>query len=113
MATHSVRSLRSPDCLSFHFSVTAMRRFAIRSPDWKVRISASAPRFPMKLHWLRLLIAGPPQLQAAAAKGAPPIRERPAAPDQSSRSEEHTSELKSLMRISYAVFCLKKKNREK
>src|SRR3546814_14296954 len=29
--------------------------------------------------------------------------------DQSSRSEEHTSELQSLMRISYAVFCLKKK----
>src|SRR3546814_5731076 len=27
----------------------------------------------------------------------------------SSRSEEHTSELQSLMRISYAVFCLKKK----
>src|SRR3546814_5793179 len=27
------------------------------------------------------------------------------------RSEEHTSELQSLMRISYAVFCLKKKNR--
>src|SRR3546814_5913408 len=29
----------------------------------------------------------------------------------SGRSEEHTSELQSLMRISYAVFCLKKKNR--
>src|SRR3546814_6401772 len=28
------------------------------------------------------------------------------------RSEEHTSELQSLMRISYAVFCLKKQNRE-
>src|SRR3546814_4406210 len=28
-----------------------------------------------------------------------------------SRSEEHTSELQSLMRISYAVFCLKKKNK--
>src|SRR3546814_10503750 len=28
---------------------------------------------------------------------------------ESSRSEEHTSELQSLMRISYAVFCLKKK----
>src|SRR3546814_5214484 len=27
------------------------------------------------------------------------------------RSEEHTSELQSLMRISYAVFCLKKKNK--
>src|SRR3546814_6584819 len=29
------------------------------------------------------------------------------------RSEEHTSELQSLMRISYAVFCLKKKNKDK
>src|SRR3546814_3446608 len=28
------------------------------------------------------------------------------------RSEEHTSELQSLMRISYAVFCLKKKNQQ-
>src|SRR3546814_3467731 len=28
------------------------------------------------------------------------------------RSEEHTSELQSLMRISYAVFCLKKKTRQ-
>src|SRR3546814_5723550 len=30
--------------------------------------------------------------------------------DSEQRSEEHTSELQSLMRISYAVFCLKKKN---
>src|SRR3546814_1280409 len=29
------------------------------------------------------------------------------------RSEEHTSELQSLMRISYAVFCLKKKNKNR
>src|SRR3546814_2571980 len=35
---------------------------------------------------------------------------RPAA--RRNRSEEHTSELQSLMRISYAVFCLKKKNKE-
>src|SRR3546814_3246374 len=33
-----------------------------------------------------------------------------AQPLQEARSEEHTSELQSLMRISYAVFCLKKKN---
>src|SRR3546814_6536316 len=32
--------------------------------------------------------------------------------DRQARSEEHTSELQSLMRISYAVFCLKKKNTE-
>src|SRR3546814_9225195 len=34
---------------------------------------------------------------------------RPPAPASRTRSEEHTSELQSLMRISYAVFCLKKK----
>src|SRR3546814_2047070 len=33
--------------------------------------------------------------------------------DRRRRSEEHTSELQSLMRISYAVFCLKKKNHHK
>src|SRR3546814_3927228 len=33
--------------------------------------------------------------------------------DNQQRSEEHTSELQSLMRISYAVFCLKKKNKRK
>src|SRR3546814_5476807 len=33
--------------------------------------------------------------------------------DAAIRSEEHTSELQSLMRISYAVFCLKKKNTSK
>src|SRR3546814_7920746 len=32
---------------------------------------------------------------------------------QQGRSEEHTSELQSLMRISYAVFCLKKKKKHK
>src|SRR3546814_1025994 len=32
--------------------------------------------------------------------------------DNLGRSEEHTSELQSLMRISYAVFCLKKKNKQ-
>src|SRR3546814_7752058 len=32
-------------------------------------------------------------------------------PERPTRSEEHTSELQSLMRISYAVFCLKKKKR--
>src|SRR3546814_4223805 len=38
-------------------------------------------------------------------------RSRQAAAGRLSRSEEHTSELQSLMRISYAVFCLKKKNK--
>src|SRR3546814_7318576 len=38
-----------------------------------------------------------------------PCSGRPAPCTRCSRSEEHTSELQSLMRISYAVFCLKKK----
>src|SRR3546814_4390874 len=43
---------------------------------------------------------------AAAAEQARVFAE---AADDGERSEEHTSELQSLMRISYAVFCLKKK----
>src|SRR3546814_4990261 len=42
---------------------------------------------------------------AARRDPIPSVPSRPAG-----RSEEHTSELQSLMRISYAVFCLKKKN---
>src|SRR3546814_1102431 len=38
------------------------------------------------------------------------VREHLVDASQRDRSEEHTSELQSLMRISYAVFCLKKKN---
>src|SRR3546814_7115910 len=38
------------------------------------------------------------------------ISTSPAFKPQNPRSEEHTSELQSLMRISYAVFCLKNKN---
>src|SRR3546814_6537357 len=37
---------------------------------------------------------------------------KPFAQQAGSRSEEHTSELQSLMRISYAVFCLKKKKKQ-
>src|SRR3546814_7207520 len=57
----------------------------------------------------------------ARAVDAPRLRLRPPAdyrakpPQKRYRSEEHTSEIQSLMRITYAVFCLKKKtqpNRE-
>src|SRR3546814_5651618 len=56
-------------------------------------------------------------LQGKAGGGLPPdrlprcpLQRRPAKIAGDHRSEEHTSELQSLMRISYAVFCLKKKN---
>src|SRR3546814_143289 len=48
------------------------------------------------------------RVRRQARPGAPPFL--PGLPAR--RSEEHTSELQSLMRISYAVFCLKKKKRQ-
>src|SRR3546814_10196582 len=48
-------------------------------------------------------------LQARASRKFVYISD-PLSPAEAKRSEEHTSELQSLMRISYAVFCLKKKN---
>src|SRR3546814_9855007 len=53
---------------------------------------AIPPAYPSTVHWRR---------------SGRPYALQPCAP----RSEEHTSELQSLMRISYAVFCLKKKRR--
>src|SRR3546814_4598816 len=49
-----------------------------------------------------------------AADNSRPAGERPPAPPApAGRSEEHTSELQSLMRNSYAVFCLKKKKKNR
>src|SRR3546814_6607722 len=53
------------------------------------------------------LSGGVAHLDAQAVAEAQERRPGGAVPQ---RSEEHTSELQSLMRISYAVFCLKKKN---
>src|SRR3546814_8171969 len=63
--------------------------------------------------WLRLPARNPVQALAAARVL---VGNDVAAPSGTLhlaiRSEEHTSELQSLMRISYAVFCLKKKNNQ-
>src|SRR3546814_8610875 len=50
--------------------------------------------------------------QARPAGTRPPRHGRPPGRQRLHRSEEHTSELQSLMRISYAVFCLKKKKKQ-
>src|SRR3546814_1996958 len=60
--------------------------------------------------------AGPSSATAHRAGQAPPAQAadapRPPVPALQQRSDEHTSELQSLMRTSYAVFCLKKKNKK-
>src|SRR3546814_8915177 len=67
-----------------------------------LQVEAGAERLP-----LREMVANPVAHRADFLE-LPEIEA--AAPDEGVRSEEHTSELQSLMRISYAVFCLKKKN---
>src|SRR3546814_3439209 len=64
--------------------------------------------------WVQRMVEASPRLTCFIGGG---IRTYPTRLDSlfspsvvSARSEEHTSELQSLMRISYAVFCLKKKN---
>src|SRR3546814_9670310 len=52
---------------------------------------------------------GPPASGAAERRGNRRSAHPRPPPAAARRSEEHTSELQSLMRISYAVFCLKKK----
>src|SRR3546814_4696118 len=69
-----------------------------RSPLWIAPGMVSLALFA----WLLTLIDSDAAGRAYAAYGGVYIS--------ASRSEEHTSELQSLMRISYAVFCLKKKN---
>src|SRR3546814_2977295 len=66
---------------------------------------------------LRLRIADAVPAFMAAAGRAPGLAvvlvgDDPASGVYVARSEEHTSELQSLMRISYAVFCLKKKTKQ-
>src|SRR5881396_4010221 len=70
--------------------------FMIRRPPRSTRYETLFP-------YTTLFRSRPPSRSAAASDRTPP-RPPPG------RSEEHTSELQSLRTISYAVFCLKKKN---
>src|SRR3546814_994212 len=89
-----------------------------------VWVSVDAPSIALalawKLRWAAISITSSSVMSTFERSSAPertaPIAPLPgesitAAPlSPVGRSEEHTSELQSLMRISYAVFCLKKKN---
>src|SRR3546814_7949494 len=52
------------------------------------------------------------EVQPLGASAPEPVDLRVVAATKTDRSEEHTSELQSLMRNSYAVFCLKKKKKK-
>src|SRR3546814_4752284 len=76
---------------------------ALRAGGGLEEVGAHPPR-----EYVVLSPADEPDLAPRARLGNPPQR-RAEAQLGGHRSEEHTSELQSLMRISYAVFCLKKK----
>src|SRR3546814_3062847 len=72
------------------FPYTTLFRSPASWSLWRATGRSVAPSKPTKASWA-------PRSASSKAK----------------RSEEHTSELQSLMRISYAVFCLKKKKKKK
>src|SRR3546814_20584554 len=82
------------------FPYTTLFRSRQSCPPRARSAPPQSPAAPLRRHRRTEL---PPGSKQAAVR-------RPSASRRSSRSEEHTSELQSLMRISYAVFCLKKKN---
>src|SRR3546814_2718987 len=92
------------------------RRGGRRSARVPFRVAAHAPRHRrISRRTARSLPRGSrsaipsPAASSSASRSSP---ERRAACRDRRRSEEHTSELQSLMRISYAVFCLKKNKTE-
>src|SRR3546814_5194872 len=66
---------------------------------------------PAQRQWVEREYAGPARIAGSAGTGKTIVALHRAV-FLARRSEEHTSELQSLMRISYAVFCLKKKNKK-
>src|SRR3546814_8783089 len=85
------------------------------SPPRTSQLSWGAAGARLLLGWTAGTVTRPPQVaagwssQVARRAHNPKVAGLNPAPA-TNRSEEHTSELQSLMRISYAVFCLKKKN---
>src|SRR3546814_7858679 len=90
-----------------------VENFAITSAEF-LQIAMQTARAGAELHRDRFL--GRHTFDDHRADQVPHFigqRRRTLMPADDVRSEEHTSELQSLMRISYAVFCLKKKKKEK
>src|SRR3546814_9300368 len=83
---------------------TLFRSAALGAADGQLPL-LTHPEAPMLLHVPAILDAGQVARFRKALDGGEWI-------DGKARSEEHTSELQSLMRISYAVFCLKKKKQK-
>src|SRR3546814_5199858 len=90
----------------------------IRRPPRSTRTDTLFPyttlfRSNIRVIDLSKVLAGPLCGQFLGELGADVIKVEPIGNGDDTRSEEQTSELQSLMRISYAVFCLKKKKHKR
>src|SRR3546814_3874933 len=104
----STSSLVTPSGVAgFHRGALSLSTITARTPSTKSgrRITWQAMRYSIRMLSAKLDLAAP---SANWRKATLIVCGDLAA----SRSEEHTSELQSLMRISYAVFCLKKKKNQ-
>src|SRR3546814_3959968 len=105
----ALRQSRKPHLAALR---TVIRAETVRlAPGWMATESIARPFASIALS----------QARRAGARAAPIVIDTVSGPaavlpssvkPASARSEEHTSELQSLMRISYAVFCLKKKKKK-
>src|SRR3546814_3280605 len=96
-----------PTCLILIFAISLTPPQLRRRPERRLR----KPRHDGADRRLSCRDVEPPTLDWSAHRV--PKRSRESCCMGLMRSEEHTSELQSLMRISYAVFCLKKKTKNK
>src|SRR3546814_6384848 len=87
-------------------SLSEMNTVAIRLPARLIRLSG-----PVSATMGEFALNGPTCDSLDVLPGTFTLPEDVREGDWIERSEEHTSELQSLMRISYAVFCLKKKKK--
>src|SRR3546814_10488542 len=93
------------------FSQGSPRRLRIPRPDRKIQAPSAIVPTRCVVNVARSIIC--PGRARAIERQQEALAETEAISAMASRSEEHTSELQSLMRISYAVFCLTKKKQIK
>src|SRR3546814_8584348 len=89
------------------FPYTTLFRSPQGSEEFQLRGEAKARQGRLRIYKINIGKAQAPSSDQIPARNTP--IHQPTPYDGANRSEEHTSELQSLMRISYAVFCLKKK----
>src|SRR3546814_1792382 len=120
MKSHQSRTVRIVSmAVAIPLSMTACDRKMVDTPDDTTNLAANVMEQPEPVSPPTLSIMRPSvsdEAKPKPAQPAEPLNEQISFAQggtalDDARSEEHTSELQSIMRISYALFCLKKKKK--